>query len=539
MTATRHRRRGPDVLDRDGALARHRWARTHVSDCELPDPDECSAEVEYTPAGNYNGPDSFTFVADDGNGGTDTATISITVTAVNDKPDAVNDPTNAVAEDTPTTLDVLANDTDPEGDALDIVANTDGRKGTVNILGGGTSVRYIPGANQTGTDTFTYTIEDPSGATDTATVTVQISPQNDPPNAVDDPTNGFLEDVTTLIDPLANDSDPEGDPFEITDAADGAKGVTTIVAGGTDISYDPSPNANGTDSFTYTIDDGNGGTDTATVTVQITSVNDAPSGANATIGTTEDTAYIFAAADFGFTDPADSPANTLASVRVASLPAAGSLTLSGGAVAAGSSVTLAQLTAGSFRFTPAANGSGTGYASFTFQVQDNGGTTNGGVNLDPDPEHDHDRCHRRQRPTDGGQRPDQPDRRGRHDHAVAAHERHGPRRRHADHHREDQRHEGDRFDHQRRLGGVLRPEPECHRHRHASPTPSAMGTAARTSAPSPSRSAPSTTSRSRATTPERSPRTPGRASSRCWGTTPTSTVPPSRSRPRRIRPTGR
>ena len=71
----RRRRRWADVRDRVGPDAR-RTRGLRDADCSLPDPDACSAEVEYTPASNYNGPDSFTFVADDGNGGTDDGQVA-------------------------------------------------------------------------------------------------------------------------------------------------------------------------------------------------------------------------------------------------------------------------------------------------------------------------------------------------------------------------------------------------------------------------------------------------------------------------------
>src|SRR5439155_9933963 len=90
----------------------------------------------------------------------------------------------------------------------------------------------------------------------------------------------------------------------------------------------------------------------------------------------------FSAADFGFSDPNDNPPNTLLAVKIASLPAAGTLTDNNIAVTAGQSVSVADINGGLFKFTPAANASGTNYASFTFQVQDNGGTANGGVDLD-------------------------------------------------------------------------------------------------------------------------------------------------------------
>ena len=119
-----------------------------------------------------------------------------------------------------------------------------------------------------------------------------------------------------------------------------------------------------------------------TITINVTAVNDAPAGTDNTVTTLEDTAYIFTAADFGFSDPNDSPANALAAVKITTLPGAGTLTNNGVAVTAGQFVSVADITAGLLVFTPAANANGTGYATFTFQVQDDGGTANGGVNLD-------------------------------------------------------------------------------------------------------------------------------------------------------------
>ena len=108
-------------------------------------------------------------------------------------------------------------------------------------------------------------------------------------------------------------------------------------------------------------------------------MNDAPSGADKTVTTGEDTAYAFTAADFGFSDV---DGNTLQAVKIAALPAAGALTNNGVAVTAGSFIAVADITGGHLVFTPAANANGAGYASFTFQVQDNGGTANGGVDTD-------------------------------------------------------------------------------------------------------------------------------------------------------------
>src|SRR5205085_580630 len=133
-------------------------------------------------------------------------------------------------------------------------------------------------------------------------------------------------------------------------------------------------NANGAGyaSFTFQVQDNggtaNGGVDLDTVartlTVNVTSVNDAPAGTNNTVSTNEDTAFTFTAAQFGFNDPNDAPANTLSAVHIATLPAAGSLTLSGVAVTAGQSITAASINAGNLVFTPATDANGAGYASF-------------------------------------------------------------------------------------------------------------------------------------------------------------------------------
>ena len=109
--------------------------------------------------------------------------------------------------------------------------------------------------------------------------------------------------------------------------------------------------------------------------------DDEPAGTDNTVATNEDVDYTFTAGDFGFTDPNDTPANALAAVRITTLPAAGSLTLSGSGFAAGTEVAVADITAGNLDFTPAAGASGTPYASFTFQVRDDGGTANGGVDV--------------------------------------------------------------------------------------------------------------------------------------------------------------
>ena len=106
----------------------------------------------------------------------------------------------------------------------------------------------------------------------------------------------------------------------------------------------------------------------------------APQGTDKTVTFNEDATFTFAAADFGFSDPNDTPADSFSRVKITTLPVAGTLTLGGTPVAVGDFVTVANIP--NLVFTPVANANGSNYASFTFQVEDNGSTANGGLNLD-------------------------------------------------------------------------------------------------------------------------------------------------------------
>ncbi|MEE1892252.1 retention module-containing protein [Pseudomonas otitidis] len=140
--------------------------------------------------------------------------------------------------------------------------------------------------------------------------------------------------------------------------------------------------ANATEQFSYTLVDSDGTPDSANLTINVIDANSPPAGADATLSLLEDTSHVLTAANFGFSD---SEGNSLAAVKITTLPTAGTLLLNGSAISAGTFVSAADLAAGKLVFSPAANANGNGYAKFTFQVQDNGGTANGGVNLDPNP----------------------------------------------------------------------------------------------------------------------------------------------------------
>lgn len=228
--------------------------------------------VTYTPSANFNGTDTFTYTVTDGNGGANTAQVAVTVNAVNDAPDAVGD-ADTTPENTPIFIEVTTNDTDVDGDAVSVSGITQGANGSV-VMYNTSTVKYTPNAGYSGADSFSYTIDDGNGGTDTASVAVTVDPVNDPPNAVDDAA-GVDEDSTTTINVLANDSDPEGDSLSVASVTQGSHGSVGINVDGT-LTYTPTLNFNGPDTFNYTIGDGNGLSDTAEVIVTINPVNDVP-----------------------------------------------------------------------------------------------------------------------------------------------------------------------------------------------------------------------------------------------------------------------
>ncbi|HXQ69000.1 MAG TPA: choice-of-anchor Q domain-containing protein, partial [Pyrinomonadaceae bacterium] len=144
----------------------------------------------------------------------------------------------------------------------------------------------------------------------------------------------------------------------------------------------PAAGLSGTTTITVTVTATNGQTAVDTFVLTVGAVNDPPSGADNTVTTPEDTAYTFTVADFGFSDPGDTPPNTLLAVKITTLPALGTLTNNNVAVNANDFIPVASITGGLLKFTPVANEFGTPYTSFTFQVQDNGGGT---TDLDPTP----------------------------------------------------------------------------------------------------------------------------------------------------------
>ncbi len=221
--------------------------------------------LDYTPAPGFEGFDTITYTVDDGNGGTVSAAVTVTVgDPSNEAPVAVDDtastPVDTLLEDIP----VLGNDSDPDGDPLTVTAAT-APNGTVTVNGDGT-LDYQPDPGFEGTDTITYVISDGNGGTDVGEVTVTVGDDNEAPDANPDSTTTTAGTPVTVF-PLGNDTDPESDPLTIVSAT-APDGTVTISADGTSVTYTPDPGFDDdVDTITYTISDGNGGTDTSTIQV--------------------------------------------------------------------------------------------------------------------------------------------------------------------------------------------------------------------------------------------------------------------------------
>jgi hypothetical protein len=187
------------------------------------------------------------------------------------QPTAVGDAATTRAQ-TPVVIDVLSNDSDPDGDALTLTWVSAATHGTAAVAGA--TVSYTPAAGFAGDDTFSYTVADSTGLSATAVVTVTVTAApNAAPNAAPDIASVEIGHTVT-IPVLGNDADPDGDALTVTGVTDGAYGVAAVA--GQDITYTASPGTVGSDSFTYTVSDTEGATATGTVVVTVTAAPVAP-----------------------------------------------------------------------------------------------------------------------------------------------------------------------------------------------------------------------------------------------------------------------
>ncbi|MFC1727572.1 tandem-95 repeat protein [Patescibacteria group bacterium] len=228
-------------------------------------------EATYTPDSNYNGADSFTYKVNDGEADSNSATIDIVVNPVNDAPEALDD-TRSVDEDgvlTASKWDFVGNDTDIDGDTLNLISVSDPVNGSVVI--DGDNVVFIPTPDYNGSASFTYTISD-GFLTDNATVSITVNPINDAPVA-DDLSVNTAEDTQTTVTFSATDIDGDTLTYSIVDTP--SNGILGVV-NGNQVTYTPGNNYVGSDSFTYKGNDGSVDSNIATVTINVTSVNDTP-----------------------------------------------------------------------------------------------------------------------------------------------------------------------------------------------------------------------------------------------------------------------
>ncbi|TLU81707.1 MAG: hypothetical protein FDX30_12260, partial [Chlorobium sp.] len=271
------------------------------------------------------------------------------------------------------------------------------------------AVMFNNTSDDPGTDNreITFTATDKHGASSSSVQTIEVTPVNDAPSGTDKTVTMFEDGSYTFAASDFGFTDSDGNSLK-------AVKITTLpvtgmlTLGGAAVSegqfvsaadlnvgklvYTPASDASGAPygSFTFQVQD-NGGTagggvdlDPAanTLTIDVTPINDAPSGTDKTVTMFENGSYTYAASDFGFTD---SDGNSLQAVKITTLPLAGALTLNGAGVNEGDLVNVTDINTGKLVYTPEANATGASYSSFTFQVQDNGGTANGGKNLDPLP----------------------------------------------------------------------------------------------------------------------------------------------------------
>ncbi|AFM24499.1 FG-GAP-like repeat-containing protein [Desulfomonile tiedjei] len=362
-----------------------------------------SGIVSFSSAPNANGSVDVQVIASDGQN-TTSQTFTFTVTPVNDVPTGT-DNTVTTEEDTAHTFiaDEFGFSDVDAGDQLQAVqiaslplagqlqlngvdVNLDHVISITDINDGKLSFIPAPDANGTGYATFEFRVFDGTEYSTNYTMTVNVTPVNDAPTGADntittdeDTTHAFvagefgfsdvdagdqLQAVQITSLPLAGQLQLNGvdvnlnDLISITDINDGK------------LSFIPAVNANGTGyaTFEFKVFDGTEYSTNYTMTIDVTPVNDAPSGADNTITTDEDTPHTFIAGEFGFSDI--DIGDQLQAVQITSLPLAGQLQLNGVDVNLNDLISITDINDGKLSFIPAANANGTGYATFEFRVSD-------------------------------------------------------------------------------------------------------------------------------------------------------------------------
>jgi VCBS repeat-containing protein len=323
----------------------------------------------YTPDENFHGTDTFTYRADDGNLESEIATVTITVSPVNDTPTGTADAYTATVNTqlvVNAATGVLGNDVNVDGDSLSAAVATDPTSGalTLNLDG---SFTYIPETDFVGEVTFTYTVTDGVLTSDPITVTITVDAENTAPEAVND-TYSVDEDSVLTVDVatgvLNNDTDEEGDTLSTVIVAEPANGTLVLNSNGS-FTYTPDDDFTGTDTFTYRASDASLESEVATVTITVNPVNDAPSAAADAYTVEQDTDLTASAVTGVLANDIDADGNTLTVTTTPVVdPEHGTVTLSAD---------------GSFTYTPETGFVGTD--SFTYEVTDGTLTSQAAVTI--------------------------------------------------------------------------------------------------------------------------------------------------------------
>ena len=275
--------------------------------------------------------------------------FTITVANTNDAPVANNDSASTFEDIAINNINILANDSDVDGDPI-IVTSASAGNGIITINGDGT-LNYIPDTNFNGTDIISYEIDDGNGGVDTGTLTLLVTSVNDIPvaNADISTTN---EDITlNNINVISNDTDVDGDILRVTGAT--ADNGTITINPDSSLNYSPDANFNGTDTIYYDITDDNGGSVTGILSVFVTAINDAPSVTGINLGNIDEDSSIIITQETLLLGSSDTEGDSLSAIN---------LTLSNG------SGTLTDNQDGSWSFQPTADWNGP--VSFNFDVSD-------------------------------------------------------------------------------------------------------------------------------------------------------------------------
>lgn len=257
----------PAALDPDGDPVTYALAQPPVHGQATVSAD---GRFSYTPSKDYNGADSFSFLIDDGQGGSATLGAAVTVQAVNDAP-TVSLGKFTTAEDT-TLSERLPQAVDPEGQTFVYAKKVSPAHGAVTVEADG-RFNYVPEPNFFGTDRFEFTVTDVQGAASTAEAQVVVRPVNDPPVA--SALSVTVGEDLTLSAELPAATDVEKDSFTYLLDAAPLHGRVTILPDGR-YSYTPESDFNGADAFSYAVVDAKGGKSTYPVSVKVVAINDPP-----------------------------------------------------------------------------------------------------------------------------------------------------------------------------------------------------------------------------------------------------------------------